>query len=256
MPLADHLRELRSRVVKSAIALVAGAAAGWAIYQRVLNVLREPITLYKAAHPDRTIETIYTAVTSAFSQRLSVSIFLGVIISSPIWLYQIWAFIVPGLTRREKRLSLAFIGSAVPLFLAGCYVAKFSLPLVIGVLMDFSADGTANLPNLSDYLSFVMRFILGFGFAFLLPVFLVALNLVGVLPAARLAKSWRISIFGILVFSAVMMPTPDPYTMFLLAGPLIVLFFLALVVTKVLDRRKRAARPQWLDQPDDAASAI
>lgn len=256
MPLADHLRELRSRIVKSGLALVVGTGLGWYFFQPVLNLLIAPVQAYKVAHPERLIDLTYTGLTAAFAQRLSVAIFLGVILSSPIWLYQIWAFIVPGLTKKEKRLSLSFIAAAVPLFLAGCYLAQFSLPLVVGVLLDFSADGTANLQTLSDYLSFVTRFILAFGFAFLLPVFLVALNLVGILPADRLAKGWRISVFGILVFSAMMMPTPDPFTMFLLAAPLIVLFFVALAICKLLDRRKGAARPEWLDVDDTQATAL
>ncbi len=256
MPLAEHLRELRSRIVKSGLALVLGTVVGWIVFQPVLDRLTNPIQTYKKAHPDRLIDLTYTGLTSAFSQRLSVAIFLGVILSSPLWLYQTWAFIVPGLTRKEKRVSLAFIGAAVPLFLAGCFLAQFSLPLVTSVLLDFSASGTANLQTLSDYLNFVTRFILAFGFAFLLPVFLVALNLIGILPAERLKKGWRLSVFAILVFSAMMMPTPDPFTMFLLAGPLILLFFLALGFCVLLDRRKGAARPEWLEQADDTASAI
>ncbi len=256
MPLADHLRELRSRVVKAGVALLIGAAAGWFLYDPVLAELKKPIDSYKAAHPDRLIDTTFTGLTSAFSLHLSVAIFLGVIASSPIWLYQAWAFIVPGLTRKEKRLSMAFIATAVPLFLAGCYMALYSLPLVIGVLLDFASDGSANLQTLSDYISFVTRFILAFGFAFLLPVFLVALNLIGILPADRLAKGWRISVFAILVFSAMMMPTPDPFTMFLLAGPLIILFFVALGVCKLLDRRKAKDRPDWLEVDDTTASAL
>jgi sec-independent protein translocase protein TatC len=102
MPLADHLRELRSRVVKAGIALLIGAAAGWFLYDPVLAELKRPIDSYKAAHPDRLIDTTFTGLTSAFSLHLSVAIFLGVIASSPIWLYQAWAFIMPGLTRKEK----------------------------------------------------------------------------------------------------------------------------------------------------------
>lgn len=256
MPLADHLRELRSRIVKSGLALLIGTAAGWVLYDRVLAILTNPYTVYKKAHPDRLIDLTYTGLTAAFSQRLSVAIFLGVIASSPVWLYQLWAFIVPGLTKKEKRLSLTFIAAAVPLFVAGCYLANISMPYVVAVLLDFSAQGTANLQTLSDYLSFVMRFILAFGFAFLLPVFLIALNMIGVLPASRLAKSWRVSIFLILIFSAMMMPTPDPFTMFILAGPLIILFFVALGIAKLLDRRKASDRPEWLDADDTAASAL
>ena len=135
-------------------------------------------------------------------------------------------------------------------------MARVSLPYVVKVLLDFSLNDVSNIQQLSDYMSFVVRFILAFGFAFLLPVFIIALNLIGVLPFERLAKGWRISVFAILVFSAIMMPTPDPFTMFLLAGPLIVLFFAALGFTKVLDKRRSRSRPEWLETDDEAASAI
>lgn len=256
MPLADHLRELRNRIVKVGLALVIGAAAGWFIFDPVLALLKAPLDNYAAAHPDRLIETTYTGMTAGFSVRLSVSIFLGIIVSSPIWLYQIWAFIMPGLTKKEKRISLSFIAVAVPLFIGGCALAQFSLPLVVNVLLDFGADGTAQLQTLSDYLSFVTRFILAFGLAFLLPVFLVGLNVIGILPADRLVKGWRVAVFAILVFSAMMMPTPDPFTMFILAGPLIILFFVALAVCKLLDRRRRDERPEWLGVDDESASTL
>ncbi len=256
MPLADHLRELRQRIVKSGLALLAGAVGGWFLFDPVVKALTKPIDDYRATHPGRTIETTYTGLTSAFSQRLSVAIFIGVVVSSPIWLYQIWAFIMPGLTVKEKKMSRLFMAAAVPLFLAGCALAQVSLPLVVGVLLDFWVSTTAYLQALSDYLSFAMRFILSFGIAFLLPVFLVALNLLGALPYERLKRSWRISVFLILVFSAVMMPTPDPYTMFLLAGPLVVLFFAALGLTKVLDKRRAKATPDWLGVDDDQPSGL
>lgn len=258
MSLADHLRELRSRVVKAALAIVAGAVAGWYLFSPVYHLLTAPIDAYKAANPARAddVKLVYSGITTAFSLHLSVAVFIGFIVSSPVWLYQVWAFIVPGLTRKEKRLSLAFIFSAVPLFVLGLWLAHFSLPIVMSVLLGFAETGTANFQQLADYFSFVMRFMLGFGFAFLLPVFLVGLNMVGILPARRLIKSWRISVFLIFVFSAMMMPTPDPYSMFLLAGPLVVLFFAAVGVAALLDQRKAVTRPQWLDIDDTQASVI
>ena len=256
MPLGEHLRELRQRIVKSGITLLIATAFGWFVYDPVIEDLLKPYKDYEAAHPDKVVTTAYSGLTSAFSQHLSIAIFLGVLISSPVWLYQIWAFIVPGLTKKEKRISLSFIAAAVPLFLAGCAMARVSLPYVVKVLLDFSLNDVSNIQQLSDYMSFVVRFILAFGFAFLLPVFIIALNLIGVLPFERLAKGWRISVFAILVFSAIMMPTPDPFTMFLLAGPLIVLCFAALGFTKGLDKRRSRSRPEWLETDDEAASAI
>lgn len=258
MSLGEHLRELRNRVVKAAFSIVVGTIAGWFLYARVYHLLTAPIDAYKAANPDRAadIRLTYEGLTTAFSLQLSLSIFIGLIISSPIWLYQAWAFIVPGLTKHEKRVSYAFIGAAVPLFLLGIFLAHLSMPIVMGVLLDFAQQGTANFQQLSAYFNFVTRYMLGFGLAFLLPVFQIALNMVGILPAQRMMKAWRPAVFLIFVFSAIMMPTPDPYTMFLLAVPLIVLFFAAIGVARVLDRRKVAARPTWLDASDDEASEI
>lgn len=256
MPLADHLRELRRRVVISAIAIVLGAVLGWVLFKTTYGLLTQPIEDYRTRHPERLVSLNYQNATAAFSTTLNIAVFTGFIFSSPVWLYQIWAFIVPGLTRKEKRVSLSFIGAAVPLFLLGCAMAFYSLPIVLGVLWDFAQENTTNIQVLSDYMSFVTRFILAFGLAFLLPVFLVALNLVGILPASRMRRGWRVAVFLIFVFSAMMMPTPDPYSMFLLAGPLTVLFFVALGLSAWFDRRKRKNEPEWMHVPDDQASAI
>lgn len=258
MSLGDHLRELRNRITKAGLAIIIAAIASWFLYHRVYEILRAPIDDYIAANPSRQDDIRLTVAgpTTAFSLQLTVSVFLGFLISSPVWLYQAWAFIVPGLTRKEKRISLAFLGAAVPLFLMGVGLAQVSLPLIMRVLLDFTPSDAANFQLLSEYFSFILRFMLAFGFAFLLPVFLVGLNMIGILPASRLIQSWRVSVFLIFVFSAIMMPTPDPYTMFLLAGPLIILFFGAYVVCRTLDKRKAKHRPDWLDVDDEQASSI
>ncbi len=264
MTLAEHLREFRNRLFKAVLAVAAGTVLGWVLYdpqswfEGVYALLTSPVEGYKLAHPERAadIELIFTGITSAFSLHFSVAIFTGLIVSSPVWLYQAWAFIVPGLTRKEKRVSLAFIGAAVPLFLLGIVLAHYSLPLVIGVLLDFTPTGAANFQTASDYISFVTRFSLGFGAAFLLPVFLVALNFIGLLPSSAMVRAWRPAVVGIAIFSAMMMPTPDPYSMFLLMGPLVLLYFGAIGVAKLLERRKRAARPDWLEIDDTEASPL
>ena len=128
MPLGEHLRELRQRIVKSGITLLIATAFGWFVYDPVIEDLLKPYKDYEAAHPDKVVTTAYSGLTSAFSQHLSIAIFLGVLISSPVWLYQIWAFIVPGLTKKEKRISLSFIAAAVPLFLAGRLIVLGSVP--------------------------------------------------------------------------------------------------------------------------------
>jgi sec-independent protein translocase protein TatC len=264
MTLAEHFREFRNRLFVAVLAVAVGTVVGWMVYgphswfTGVYNVLTAPVEEYKAAHPERagSIELTFTGITAPFSLHFSVAIFTGLILSSPVWLYQIWAFIVPGLTRKEKRVSLAFIGAAVPLFLLGLWIAHISLPLVIGVLLDFTPTDAANLQTATDYISFVTRFSLGFGAAFLMPVFLVALNFIGILPSSAMVRAWRPAVVGIAVFSAMMMPTPDPYSMFILMGPLVGLYFAAIGVAKLLERRKRAQRPDWLDVDDTEASPL
>jgi sec-independent protein translocase protein TatC len=256
MSLGDHLRELRRRFLISAVTLLAGAVLGWVIYPRVYDELAGPFNHYKADNPHSVISLNFGNATAAFSQQVSLSIFVGVLVSSPVWLYQLWAFIVPGLTKKERRVSLAFIGATVPLFLAGCALAYYVLPKVLEVLYGFTPAGASNIQQVSDYFSFVTRFILAFGCAFLMPVFLVALNAIGVLPASAMIRSWRPAVFGIFVLSAIATPTPDAFTMFLLALPLCFLYAAAIVVSKLIERGRRRNRPEWTDVADDQASTL
>lgn len=256
MSLADHLRELRRRFLVSAVAVLAGAVVGWVTYPRVYAVLAAPFNDYKTSHPHSVISLNFGNATAAFSQQVSISIFVGVLISSPVWVFQVWAFIVPGLTRKERRISLAFIAAIVPLFLAGCALAYVVLPKVLAVLYGFTPPGASNIQQVSDYFSFVTRFILAFGCSFLMPVFLVALNAIGLLPSAAMLRVWRPAVFGICVLSAIATPTPDAFTMFLLAVPLVALYFAAIGVSKLIERSRAADRPTWADVADDEASSL
>jgi sec-independent protein translocase protein TatC len=256
MTLGDHLRELRRRFLIAAGAVLLGGVLGWITYPQVYDQLAAPFNDYKLAHPESVISLNFGNATAAFSQQVSISIFVGVLVSSPVWLYQLWAFIVPGLTKKERRISLAFIGATVPLFLAGCALSYFVLPKVLAVLYGFTPPGASNIQQVSDYFSFVTRFILAFGGAFLLPVFLVALNAIGILPSATMLRAWRPAVFGIFVLSAIATPTPDAFTMFLLAIPLTVLYFAAVGVSKLIERGRRKNRPDWVEVPDDEASTL
>jgi len=258
MTLAEHFREFRRRVIVSgaSIAVVAIAIGIW-FYWPIYWKLTEPWEQYKAANPDTLIVLNFGEATSALSQRISLSIWAGVILSSPIWLYQIWAFIVPGLTKKEKRWSLGFIAAMVPLFLTGVFVAYSVLPTALMVLYGFTPPGASNLQDNAKYFAFVTRLILVFGIGFLLPVFIVALNLVGVLPSRVILGGWRIATLLIMVFAAVATPTGDAYTMLLLGGPLLVLYLIAGVIARFIDRRRERDRPEWAtDLADDQASAL
>jgi sec-independent protein translocase protein TatC len=256
MTLGDHLRELRRRLVISAAALLVGAVVGWIYYPEVFAKLAAPFNEYKADNPHSIISLNFGNATAAFSQQVSIAIFVGVLLSSPVWLFQLWAFIVPGLTKRERRISLAFIAATVPLFLAGCAVAYVTLSKALAILYSFTPAGASNIQQVPDYFSFVTRFILVFGAAFLMPVFLVALNVAHVLPASVMRRTWRPAFLVIFVFAAVATPTPDPFTMFLLAIPLCLLYLAALAISTLLDRRRARAKPEWADVSDEEASAL
>ncbi len=258
MSLGDHLRELRRRVLIAATAILLGAILGWWKYQPIFDQISKPI--YDVARErGASIATLnFANPTDSFSIAITVGLFVGLVVSSPVWLFQIWGFILPGLTKRERRTSLVFIGAAVPLFLGGCALAFATLPKVIGALLSFTPAAASNILPVDVYLNFVLRFILAFGLAFLLPVFMVGLNAAGVLPARIMVKSWRPAIFLIFLFAAIMTPSPDAWSMVALALPMIILYFLAVGVSFLLDRRKARRDPttSWQDVPDDQASEL
>ncbi len=258
MSLGDHLRELRRRVVIAGVAILIGAGIGWWRYDFLFHQLSAPIDNI-AKHRGTSIATLnFTDLTGSFSLLITVGLFAGLIIASPVWLYQIWGFIVPGLTRHERRTAVLFIGSAVPLFLGGCTLGFITLPRAAAALLSFTPQDASNILPANDYLNFVLRFILAFGLAFLLPVFLVGLNAAGILPARILVKAWRPAVFLIFLFAAVMTPTPDAWTMLALAAPMIILFYLAVGIGFLLDRRraKKDVTAGWRDLSDDEASPL
>jgi sec-independent protein translocase protein TatC len=255
MSLGDHLRELRRRVVISAVAIAALSVVGWLEYDRLFNALMAPLREV-AAQRHGLVDINFGGITQPFTVQLQVAFFVGIILASPVWLYQIWGFIVPGLTKREKRTGMSFIGAAVPLFLLGCYLAARAVPRAVEVLLGFTPVGAANLPDAELYLNFITRFILAFGLAFLLPVFLVGLNVAHLLPAHLMLKGWRIAVLLIFIFAAVMTPTPDAWTMLALALPMVGLYYAAVGVATLLDRQRKRSEPDWTKLADDEASPL
>lgn len=256
MSLGDHLRELRNRVTIAGVAILLGAVVGWIYYNQIINALTKPLQDLQASRHDGVVNINFAGMTDAFALQLTTSLFVGVLLASPVWLFQIWGFIVPGLTKKEKLVARLFVVAAVPLFLAGCFFAFIMVPKAVAVLLGFTPEGAYNLQDGSQYLNFVLKFIVAFGCAFLLPVFLVALNLIGVLSAQVMLKGWRPAVMIILVFAAVMTPTPDAYTMLFLATPMVALYFASVGVAFLLDRRKEEHKPDWLDVPDDQSSSL
>ena len=236
MSLSGHLKELRNRLFWSAIFLVAGSIAGWFMFDAVFAELQRPIlALANQSGSNATIN--FPTVVSAFDVRLQVSIFLGVMMSSPIWLFNIWSFITPGLKKKERKYTIWFVLVAVPLFLAGTALAWSSLPTFVEVLVGFTPAGSANVINASDYILFTIRILLVFGIAFVLPVVLVLLNFSGVITAQNILKSWRMAIFVSAVVGAIATPVAEPMAMFLLMVPLLILYFVAAGIATLHDKR-------------------
>lgn len=247
MSLGSHLRELRVRLSWSAGFLVLGTVVGWYLFEPVFKILQAPLLEVTKA---RGIEAIvnFGTVVSAFDLRVQVSIFLGVIITSPIWLYNLWAFVSPGLKTRERRFTLGFLFSSVPLFLAGAYIALSSLPSFVIVLIGFTPEGSSNVINASDYILFAIRIVLVFGLAFVMPVLLVLMNFANLVTGKAILKGWRVAVLVIALVSALATPTADPMSMFLLMGPLAALYFIAVGIAVLNDKRRARRDAKLLDE--------
>ncbi|WP_309108304.1 twin-arginine translocase subunit TatC [Arthrobacter sp.] len=237
MALLDHLKELRNRLFKSAIGVILGTIIGFLAYQPMLAALIKPIVDLNEKE-GRQASLNFDGVASSFDLMIQVSVFLGLIVASPVWLYQLWAFIVPGLHKKERRLALSFVAAAVPLFVGGVVLAWLVLPNAVRVLTDFTPSGGSNFISAQVYLAFVLRLLLAFGIAFLLPVVLFGLNLAGIIKGQQLVKSWRITVFLVCLFAAMAAPGADAMSMFYLAGPMLALFFAAIGLCLLNDRRR------------------
>ena len=252
MSLSGHLKELRNRLFWSALFIIGGSIAGWYLFDIVFNELQRPI-VELASKPGSNVTINFPTVVSAFDVRLQVSIFLGILMSAPVWLYNLWAFITPGLKKREKRYTIGFVVASVPLFIGGTALAWSSLPTFVVVLVGFTPEGAANVINASEYILFTIRILLVFGLAFVLPVALVMLNFAGVITAENIIKSWRMAVFISAVVGAIATPVAEPMAMFLLMVPLLILYFLAAGVAFLHDKRvARKLAALELPNPQDA----
>lgn len=260
MPLSEHLRELRSRVVKSAIAIVLGMVVGWIFYAEIFAWLSEPFesAVAQAQAEGRQVTLALTGVADPFVLQIQVAALAGLVLSCPVWLYQTWRFITPGLHRHERRWALGFAAVATPLFLGGVFLAYSVLPLGLDILLGFTPAGVENIVSVDRYLGFFIRTVLVFGVGFLLPLLLVLLNFAGVLTGHRLLSWWRWIIFLVFIFAAVATPTGDPINLALLAGPILLLMMLAVGVSLLNDRRRKRKSPsEWSeDLGDDEASPL
>lgn len=258
MPLMDHLRELRNRLIKSILALLAGTVVGWLMFDPAWDFLKQPYcSLPQSNVVDKDKCSLFVnGIFSSFFLQVKISFIIGAIISSPVWLYQLWAFVAPGLYRRERRWTYVFLGAAIPLFFVGTALAYLTVDKGLALFLGFVAEDVKPLITVDSYLGYVLTMLLVFGLTFELPLFVIVLNLAGVLSSQRIRKSQRMVIFGIFVFAAVATPSPDPFTMMALAMPTVVLFEVAAFLAFLNDRRKALRPDPYAGLADDEASPL
>jgi sec-independent protein translocase protein TatC len=256
MTLVEHLQDFRKRLVRSALAILIATVSIWQTFPSIFAVIRAPYDEVTQNNPNATLAL--TGVTSGFSLQLRVTLITAIVLSSPVWIFQIWRFIAPGLHRNERKWAYLFTAIASPLFLAGVWLAYQVMPRMIDVLFEFTPLEVENVTSVDTYLSFFFHLTLFFGIGFLLPLFLVMLNFVGVLSGANIRAAWRWIILGSFVFGAVATPSGDPLGMTFVALPIMLLTLVALAVALLNDRRReRKARREGTGQwSDDVQSPL
>ncbi|PWN03916.1 twin-arginine translocase subunit TatC [Nocardioides silvaticus] len=253
MALSDHLRELRARILKGSTAIIAAFVVALFFFDPLLDLVLEPYLKAQDQLPDGQTEATTAGAAGGFLLYLKLCGLAAVIGSSPIWLYQIWAFILPGLHRNEKKWTAIFGAVAGPLFFVGIILGYLTLPKGLEVLIGFTPADLTNLVEFNDYLTFFIRTMLGFGIAFEIPVFVVMLNLAGVLKGKTLGAHRPWIIVGTFVFAAVITPSGDPFTMSFMAVPMIVLFLISEVIARLNDRRRDKRGINAGLSPDEAS---
>lgn len=237
MNLGGHLRELRIRLYWSALFILTAAVGGWFLFDPVFSILQAPFKELSAT-PGISAIINFGSVSAPFDLRLQVSLFLGFIMASPFWLYNLWAYVSPALDLKTRRVSIVFVAISTPLFLTGCYIAWVLIPSFVKSLLSFTPQGSAAIINANDYILFALRVLLVFGVALVLPALLLLLNYLGVLTAKSIIKGWRLAVFFAAVVAALATPVSDPMSMLLLAIPLILLYLLAALIAMLFDRKR------------------
>lgn len=258
MALADHLRELRARLLIITLLLTVGTTVAWFFYDPLFNLLLDPYEAARRRLAEKGVrsEPVVNGVATSLLLRLKISALAAVVATSPFWLYQIWGFIVPGLHPHEKKWTKLFAVVAGPLFVAGVAVAYYVLPKGMEVLIGFTPGNLTSLIDFGDYFRFLTRMMLVFGIAFEIPLFVVMLNLAGVLSGKTLGAYRPWIILGTFIFAAVATPSTDPFSMIMLAIPMTVLFLLSEGIARVVDRRRAGRGDSFGGIADDEASPL
>jgi sec-independent protein translocase protein TatC len=260
MPLVEHLRELRNRLVKSALALAVGVIVAYVFFPQIFSFLQRP---YCALPAHRRFgggdcRLLVTGVLDQFLIRMKVSLLAGSVLSAPVWLWQLWAFVTPGLHQRERKWALPFVSSSLVLFVAGAAFSYYTLQNGLSFLLSIGGDGVTTALTVDKYLSFVSLMLLAFGVSFEFPILMIFLNIVGITPTHKLRRWRRGMYFGLSVFAAVITPSQDPFTFLAMWIPLCLFYEVVIVFGRVRDRarRNRPGREDTDQWSDDEVSPI
>lgn len=257
MALGDHLRELRARLLRSALVVVVFFIVGLFFYDELLALIRRPYDeAVVALGGEVNSELVLGGVTQPLMLQLKLAGVAAIVASSPYWLMQIWGFIVPGLHANEKRWTRVFAAIAGPLFIAGVALGYYVLPKGIEVLVGFTPVDVTNLVEFGDFFSFTVRMLLVFGIAMEIPLFVIMLNLAGVVSGKAIGRYRPWIIIGTFVFAAVATPSTDPFSMLMLAIPMLLLFVLAEIIARLVDRARGRGAESTEQWDDDEISPI
>lgn len=260
MTLVEHLVELRQRMVKSAVALVVSVIVAYVFFPQIFEVLQRPYCDLPAARRfgGEDCRLLVTGVLDQFLVRMKVSLMAGTLLSAPVWLWQLWQFVTPGLHPRERRWAVPFVGCSLVLFVLGAAFSYFTLQNGLGFLLGIGGEGVTSLLTVDKYLSFVTLMLVAFGISFEFPLLMIFLNIVGVTPTAKLRRWRRGMYFGLSVFAAVITPSQDPVTFLLMWVPLVLFYEVAILFGRLRDRaRRNRPDPEATDQwGDDETSPI
>ncbi|MEU7904744.1 twin-arginine translocase subunit TatC [Actinoplanes sp. NPDC049118] len=256
MTLIEHVRELRNRLFWASLGLLFGLIVGFIVSQWVFNLLKDPYCSLDSSWIDGQCRFVVLGATDAIVLRLKIALWVGLIVGAPVWLYQLWAFIAPGLHRHERKWAYIFVAIAAPLFVGGAVLAYFVVKHSLAFIMEAGVIGETTQLEVSSYIGFITSMILLFGVAFEFPLILLMLNFTGVVSARKLMGWWRIVVFLSFGFAAVATPDPGPFGMTLLALCMIVLYLLAVGVAFLNDKRKGRGKEIYAGLDDDTISPL
>ncbi|MGW4943544.1 twin-arginine translocase subunit TatC [Actinoplanes sp. NPDC004185] len=261
MTLIEHVRELRNRLFWASLGIIAGLIVGFIVSGWVFDILKQPYCSLDSSwivngDGERVCNFVVLGVVDPLILKLKIALWVGLILGAPVWMFQLWAFIAPGLHRHERKWAYVFVGIATPLFVGGAVLAFFVIKHSLAFIQEAGILGVTTQLEVTAYVSFVTNMILIFGVAFEFPLVLLMLNFTGVVSAKKLMGWWRIVVFLSFGFAAIATPDPGPFGMTLLAACMVVLYLIATGVAFINDKRKGRGKEIYAGLDDDEISPI